>query len=67
MGTPAKAQEYAPSWVELRLYAEPDYVARLEEAGFSVRADNAVTLLGARAVKVYALEPEEKVFVCSPE
>jgi SAM-dependent methyltransferase len=51
----------------VRLYAEPDYVARLEDAGFSVRADDAVTLLGARAVKRYALEPAEKVFLCSPE
>jgi SAM-dependent methyltransferase len=50
----------------LRLYAEPDYVARLEGAGFSVRADNAVTLLGDRAVRRYALEPAEKVFLCSP-
>jgi SAM-dependent methyltransferase len=49
-----------------RLYAEDDYVRRLEEAGFSVRADDAVTLLGARAVKRYALEPAEKVFLCSP-
>jgi hypothetical protein len=23
MGTPAKAQNFAPSWVEFRLYAEP--------------------------------------------
>jgi SAM-dependent methyltransferase len=50
----------------LRLYAERDYVARLEEAGFSVRADDAVTLLGERAVRRYALEPAEKVFLCSP-
>lgn len=50
----------------VRLYAEADYVKRLEEAGFSVRADDAVTLLGARAVKKYALEPAEKVFLCSP-
>jgi SAM-dependent methyltransferase len=50
----------------LRLYAEPDYVARLEQAGFSVRADDAVTLLGERAVRMYALEPAEKVFLCSP-
>jgi SAM-dependent methyltransferase len=49
----------------LRLYAEPDYVQRLEEAGFSVRADDAATLLGDRAVRVYALEPGEKVFLCS--
>ena len=50
----------------LRLYAEPDYVERLEEAGFSVRANDAVTLVGERAVRRYALEPAEKVFLCSP-
>ena len=50
----------------VRLYAEADYVARLEDAGFSVRADDAVALLGARAVKRYTLEPAEKVFLCSP-
>jgi len=50
----------------LRLYAEADYMRRLGEAGFSVRADDAVTLLGARAVRRYALEPAEKVFLCSP-
>lgn len=49
----------------LRLYAEPDYVRRLEEAGFSVEAHDATTLLGDRAVRVYALEPAEKVFLCS--
>ena len=50
----------------LRLYAEPDYVARLDEAGFSVRAAGATELLGPRAVRSYALDPLEKVFLCSP-
>jgi SAM-dependent methyltransferase len=50
----------------VRLYAEADYVARLEEAGFTVRPKNAATLLGDRAVKRYALEPAENVFLCSP-
>lgn len=50
----------------VRLYTEADYVRRLEEAGFSVRANDAQTLLGTRAVKRYALEPAEKVFLCSP-
>jgi SAM-dependent methyltransferase len=49
----------------LRLYAEPDYVRRLEKAGFSVEDDDARTLLGDRAVRIYALEPAEKVFLCS--
>jgi len=50
----------------LRLYVEPDYVARLEEAGFSVRAADATEFLGERAVRAYALDPREKVFFCSP-
>ena len=50
----------------LRLYAEPDYVARLEEAGFSVHPADATESLGPRAVRSYALEPREKVFLCSP-
>lgn len=49
----------------VRLYAEPDYVLRLEEAGFSVRAADARELLGERAVRRYALEPEEKIFFCT--
>jgi SAM-dependent methyltransferase len=50
----------------LRLYAEADYVRRLDEAGFAVEAKDARTLLGDRTVSAYALQPEEKVFVCSP-
>jgi SAM-dependent methyltransferase len=49
----------------LRLYAEPDYVRRLEQAGFAAEPKDARTLLGDRAVSTYALQPEEKVFVCS--
>jgi SAM-dependent methyltransferase len=49
----------------LRLYAEADYVERLQEAGFTVEAKDARTLLGARVVTTYALAPEEKVFFCS--
>ena len=49
----------------VRLYAEPDYVQRLEEAGFSVRAESASVLLGERTVRAYALVPEEKVFFCT--
>jgi SAM-dependent methyltransferase len=62
------AEERAASFgdpTHLRLYAEPDYVLRLEEAGFSVAADDARTLLGDSAVRTYALEPAEKVFLCS--
>jgi SAM-dependent methyltransferase len=50
----------------LRLYAERDYAGRLEEAGFAVNAKGAKTLLGDRTVRTYALEPEEKIFFCSP-
>jgi hypothetical protein len=50
----------------LRLYAEPDYVARLEAASFTVDARDATALLGEQAVRSYALEPKEKVFSCSP-
>ncbi len=49
----------------VRLYAEADYVRRLEESGFSVRATSAVELLGERSVRSYALAPEEKVFFCT--
>lgn len=50
----------------LRLYAEHDYVERLRETGFAVDAKDARTLLGDKAVRTYALAPEEKVFVGSP-
>jgi len=48
-----------------RLYTEADYVRRLEDAGFSVRATSAVELLGERSVRSYALTPGEKVFLCA--
>ena len=67
--TPVSPDERAKRFGDpshVRLYAEADYVARLNAAGFAVRADDAVTLVGARAVKRYALEPTEKVFLCSP-
>ena len=67
--TPVSPDERAKRFGDpshVRLYAEADYVARLNAAGFAVRADDAVTLLGARTVKRYALEPTEKVFLCSP-
>jgi SAM-dependent methyltransferase len=49
----------------VRLYAEPDYVRRLEQAGFSVRAADARELLGERTVRNYALVPDEKIFFCT--
>jgi len=49
----------------VRLYAEGDYVRRLEEAGFAVRVEDALSLLGAKTVRSYALVPEEKIFLCT--
>ncbi len=49
----------------VRLYAESDYVRRLEAAGFAVRAAGALELLGERAVRSYGLVPEEKIFFCT--
>jgi SAM-dependent methyltransferase len=49
----------------VRLYAEGDYVRRLEEAGFAVSARDALQLLGGQTVRSYALVPEEKVFFCT--
>ena len=51
----------------VRLYAEGDYIRRLEQAGFAVRAAEARQLLGERAVRRYALKPEEKIFFCTRE
>jgi hypothetical protein len=49
----------------MRLYAEGDYVHRLDETGFEVSAKSALELLGARTVEVYGLAGEEKVFFCT--
>jgi len=49
-----------------RLYAEADYVRRLDEAGFDVDALSALALLGRRVVDAYALSADEKVFSVSP-
>ncbi len=49
----------------VRLYAEGDYVRRLEEAGFAVRAADALDLLGAKSVEQYGLHSGEKVFLCT--
>jgi SAM-dependent methyltransferase len=60
----ARAQRFGdPSHV--RLYAESDYVRRLETAGFSVRALSASQLLGGRTVASYGLAPDEKIFFCT--
>ncbi len=48
-----------------RVYAEADYVRRLEEAGFAARPSSALDLLGARTVSAYGLAGEEKVFFCT--
>jgi SAM-dependent methyltransferase len=49
-----------------RLYAEPDYVQRLEESRFAVDAASALELLGARTVRDYGLVARETVFLCTP-
>ena len=49
----------------VRLYTEHDYVRRLEEAGFTVSARDALELLGKQTVRSYALVPEEKIFLCT--
>jgi hypothetical protein len=47
----------------VRLYSAPDYVERLEHAGFRVTVSKCATEL-AEDVARYALEPEEHIFVC---
>jgi SAM-dependent methyltransferase len=49
----------------VRLYAEADYVSRLEDAGFRARAASALQLLGPRTVRSYGLVAEETVFSCT--
>jgi SAM-dependent methyltransferase len=46
----------------VRLYAAPDYVQRLERAGFRVAISKCATELPGEAAR-YALEPEEHIFV----
>ena len=48
-----------------RLYAEADYVQRLEDAGFAVQAWRALDVLDPRTIDVYGLAGEEKVFFCT--
>jgi SAM-dependent methyltransferase len=67
-GTPLPEKERArrfgdPSHV--RLYAETDYISRLEQAGFAVRAASAQELLGERTARSYGLVPEEEIFFCT--
>jgi hypothetical protein len=47
----------------VRLYAAPDYVQRLEQAGFHVTVSKCATELAGDAAR-YGLEPEEHIFVC---
>jgi SAM-dependent methyltransferase len=48
-----------------RLYADADYVQRLESAGFAVQSWQALDVLGPRTVAAYGLAGEEKVFFCT--
>ena len=49
----------------VRLYTRPDYIQRLETAGFTVNAENYPTALGHEKVKRFGLVQEEEVFLCS--
>ena len=49
----------------VRLYTRPDYIQRLEAAGFSVTAENYPTVLGHEKVERFGLVEKEEVFLCS--
>ena len=49
----------------VRLYSRPDYVARLQAAGFSVTAESYPLALGSDKVQRFGLVEEEEVFLCS--
>lgn len=48
----------------VRLYSQPDYIERLQSAGFSVKAESYPVALGSDKVERYGLVQEEEVFVC---
>lgn len=48
----------------VRLYSRPDYLARLQAAGFSVRAESYPVALGSDKVQRFGLVQEEEVFLC---
>ena len=48
----------------VRLYSRPDYIARLQAAGFSVTAESYPLALGSDKVRKFALVEEEEVFLC---
>ncbi len=49
----------------VRLYSRPDYVARLQAAGFNVTAESYPVALGSDKVQRFGLVEEEEVFICS--
>ena len=51
----------------VRLYAQNDYIDRLQSTGFQVSADSLYRRLPEADVVRYALIPEEVVFVCTKE
>ena len=46
----------------VRLYSRPDYIARLQAAGFSVTAESYALALGSHKVQRFGLVEEEEVF-----
>lgn len=48
----------------VRLYSRPDYIQRLQSAGFSVTPENYPVALGAEKTQRFGLVEEEEVFLC---
>ena len=48
----------------VRLYSRPDYLARLQAAGFSVTAESYPVALGSDKVQRFGLVQEEEIFLC---
>jgi Methyltransferase domain len=48
----------------VRLYSRPDYIARLQAVGFSVRAESYPVTLGTEKIQRFGLVEEEEVFMC---
>lgn len=48
----------------VRLYSRPDYIGRLQAAGFAVSPENYTESLGSEKVARFGLVQEEEVFIC---
>ena len=51
----------------VRLYSRPDYIQRLQAAGFSVNPENYPVALGPDKVEKFGLVEEEEVFFCTKD